>query len=307
MNISKPRIFIAVLIVFGLITYHYIDSKKQASFRYVFMTDIHVMWDKNAADGLATAVDHINNLKPRPDFVITGGDLIFDALNQSQARADSLYDLYQSLTAKLEMPIYNCIGNHDHFGVYTSSGIDENNPLYSTAMFEKRMNIDKPYYSFDHNNWHFIMMNSISITPDRRYTGHFDEKQLNWLKDDLEKCGKDKQIVITTHIPLYSAATFFRDSSLAANRPGLVVDNSDKVFKICKPYQLNTVLQGHLHIVEDIGWRDTRFITGGAVCGSWWDGSYYGFPEGFVVVDVEGNNFYWKYETYGWKAAKNRH
>ncbi|MBU0755753.1 MAG: calcineurin-like phosphoesterase C-terminal domain-containing protein [Planctomycetes bacterium] len=43
-------------------------------------------------------------------------------------------------------------------------------------------------------------------------------------------------------------------------------------------------------------------MTGGAVCGAWWEGAYDGFPEGFVVIDIEGDDFSWRYETYGWKA-----
>ena len=119
----------------------------------------------------------------------------------------------------------------------------------------------------------------------------------------MAKAGKEKQIVLVSHIPLYSAATFFRGNSLAANTPGLVTDNSHEVLEICEPYNLKTVLQGHLHIVEDIGWKETRFITGGAVCGRWWEGAYFGFPEGFVIVDVKGDDFSWQYATFGWDAS----
>ena len=207
---------------------------------------------------------------------------------------------------ELEMPVYDCIGNHDHLGVYTSSGIAPDHPLYGDAYFTDWMDLEHPYYSFDYENWHFVLLNSIRITENRTYTGHFDDEQLSWLQSDLEQAGPEKQIVLATHIPLYSAATFFRQNSLAANTPGLVTDNSHRVMEICSPYQLKAVLQGHLHIVEDIGWKETRFITGGAVSAGWWNGPYYGFEEGFVVVDVTGDNFSWTYETYGWDAAAAR-
>ena len=67
-------------------------------------------------------------------------------------------------------------------------------------------------------------------------------------------------------------------------------------------YDLKLVLQGHLHIVEQIAIKGTHFVTGGAVSGAWWKGPFEGFPEGFVVVDIDGERFSYYYEDYGWKA-----
>jgi hypothetical protein len=44
-------------------------------------------------------------------------------------------------------------------------------------------------------------------------------------------------------------------------------------------------------------------VTGGAVSGNWWNGKRFGFPEGFVVVDVAGKSFKWEYKTYVWDAT----
>ena len=60
---------------------------KTASFSFVFCTDIHVEPERNAVQGFTQAIDTINKLQPA--FVITGGDLIMDALGQSYERADS--------------------------------------------------------------------------------------------------------------------------------------------------------------------------------------------------------------------------
>jgi len=39
------------------------------------------------------------------------------------------------------------------------------------------------------------------------------------------------------------------------------------------------------------------------VSGAWWTGPHQEFPEGFLVVDVKGNDFTTQYQTFGWKAA----
>jgi phosphodiesterase/alkaline phosphatase D-like protein len=42
------------------------------------MTDMHLQPERNAVEGYRRAIKTVNNLNPA--FVITGGDLIYDAL-----------------------------------------------------------------------------------------------------------------------------------------------------------------------------------------------------------------------------------
>ena len=77
-------------------------------------------------DSLLGILDTINN--HHPDFVITGGDLVSDALAQRESRADSLFNLYKATSENFKMPVYNAIGNHDVFGWYPQSGVSETNP-----------------------------------------------------------------------------------------------------------------------------------------------------------------------------------
>ena len=99
------------------------------SFRFVFMTDIHVQHGRRGIEGYEAAIDHVNSLNP--DFVITGGDLIMDALEQSFQRADSLYRIFEQTSDLFEMDVYHCIGNHEHFGVYKNSGVSPDHPEYN--------------------------------------------------------------------------------------------------------------------------------------------------------------------------------
>jgi Icc protein len=93
------------------------SSKTTEDFSFVFMSDIHVQFEQNAPQGFKQAIDSINKINP--DFVITGGDLIMDALGQSYGRADSLYNLFGELTKNLKMPVYNTMGNHEIYGLYS--------------------------------------------------------------------------------------------------------------------------------------------------------------------------------------------
>jgi hypothetical protein len=64
------------------------------------------------------------------------------------------------------------------------------------------------------------------------------------------------------------------------------------------------VLQGHLHVNEMIRWQNTAFVTGGAVCGKWWRGVWYGTEEGFYDITLTGNHVECSYIDYGWEARR---
>lgn len=65
---------------------------------------------------------------------------------------------------------------------------------------------------------------------------------------------------------------------------------------------LKLVLQGHMHLYEEIKVKGVQFITAGAISASWWGGPYYGTEEGYLKVDINGNNFDWEYVDYGWEV-----
>jgi len=271
-------------------------------FRFVFISDVHYTGERGAPQGLAQAIQLINTLNPRPDFVISGGDGIMDALEASEGAADSAYTAFLAALDALEMPVYHTIGNHEYFGVYESSGISPEHPRYGNVMFTERTGYARPYHAFTHRGWLFIMLNSIAVTADRGYTGHIDSTQLSWLQATLSKHGTEKPVVIASHMPFYSIAAQMVNGPMTANEAWAVVGNAPEVMAVLAPYNCRLVLQGHLHIQESMRWKETEFITGGAVCAAWWTGPNMGFEEGFVVVDVKENDYSWEYIDYGWEA-----
>ncbi len=291
----------AILILFTAISCT--DQKstqiENDQFQFVFITDIHLQPERHATDGFLQAIDTINKLKP--DFVITGGDLIMDALGQTYGLADSLYKLYNETVADFEMPVYNTLGNHEIYGIYEKSNANRNHPEYGEKMFEKE--IGESYYSFDHKGWHFIVLNSVEETYEgNAYEGFIDKAQMQWLKSDLEEVASETPIAISTHIPLTTVFWRIYDTPNEPNSPNIVVKNTPELLKLFEGHNLKLVLQGHMHIIEEVKVNDITFITGGAASAAWWTGPYQGFEEGFVLVDVEGDEFSWEYVDYGWDA-----
>ena len=276
------------------------NGKKKFSF--VFFTDSHIQPELKAGEGFEQAINKINSLEP--DFVISGGDLIMDTLGQNYERANTLYDLYNQISSKFKMPLYNTIGNHEHFGVYEKSGVEKSHPLFGKKMFMEKIGKGKTYQSFDNEGWHFILLDSVGITDDRKYIGEVGQEEMKWLEDDLKKTGEKTPIVISTHIPLFSMMTQFDKGSCEPNSRSLVITNGSEVAKLFYPYNVKLILQGHLHLQEEWLYKNKHFLTTGALCGEWWKGPHKGFPEGFTFIHCYEDSFDFEYMTYGWKAVE---
>jgi len=276
------------------------NNPRAEEFTFVFMTDIHVQPERNAVEGFKKAIDAVNALNP--DFVITGGDLIMDALGVGYERADSLFNIYNEMQKLFNMPVYNTIGNHEIFGWYEKSKIPREHPEFGKKMFESR--IGKTYYSFTHKGVKFFILDSIEEAPEGgKYIGLINEEQFEWIKNELNQLDKSTPIIISTHIPFFTLQTQIFEGALKSNSQGLVVNNSKEVYDLFKEHNIKLILQGHLHIFEDLNFLNkTRFITSGAVSARWWRGAYYTIEEGLLIVKVNGDDITAEYFDYGWEV-----
>lgn len=284
------------LIVVFLASFSCSRKNNGESFSFAFMTDIHLTYERNAVPGFNQAIRSVNDLNP--DFVIMGGDLIMDALGQRYSLADSLYRLYNESVKSFKMPVFNTMGNHEIYGIYSKSGADTLNPEYGEKMFEKRLGAS--YNSFIHKGWKFMILNSVEDAGNDRYIGRIDNAQIDWIRKELQGTDPETPIVISTHIPFITASTQKNVGTTVANDSSSVVSNGKEVLDLFKGYKLKLVLQGHLHSVEDIYIDGIHFITGGAVSAAWWEGPNQGMEEGYMLIQVANGDISWKYIDYGW-------
>jgi 3',5'-cyclic-AMP phosphodiesterase len=274
---------------------------RQEPFTFLFVTDAHLQPELNGVIGTDMAFKKGRTIKA--DFAINGGDHVFDALGVPKERALTLFDMYDKTEQDLGMKVYHTIGNHDVVGVYPASGVSTDDPLYGKKLFEQRFG--KLYYSFDHKGYHFIVLDSIGITPDRAYEGRIDATQIEWLESDLAAVPAGTPIIVSVHIPLVTAFAAYVPEVVGPPpaHHGLSVANAYQVVDLFAGHNVIGVLQGHTHINETVVWKGVPYITSGAVCGNWWKGPRMGFPEGFTVVTVADGKMTTRYETYGFKAV----
>ena len=291
---------ILVLSLIGILSLSMSPGKKEKpDFTFAFLTDIHITPDKQAPAGFLQAIRSVNQLNP--DFVITGGDLIMDALGQTRNRADSLYQLYTGLMQGFGMPVYNTVGNHELFAFYNKN-IDTLDPDYGDGMFKRYLG--HPWQSFDYHGWHFIILKSIEQTPSRNYEGRINAEQLEWLKQDLAKTDDKTPIVVSVHIPFITAYNQWIEGGQQVNGAGSVITNGKVALDMLRKKNLKLVLQGHQHYYEDLYMDGVHFITGGAVSAGWWGGKLGNLQEGFLMLKVYGEEIRPEYIDFGWEARK---
>lgn len=290
LNLLFVACFLSLLFVADAV---YAQKKESKDFSFIFMSDIHIKDDPQILKSYRKAIAKANALSP--DFVLSGGDQVFDVMRGNAGMADSLFTLFKQENKALKVPMYTTVGNHDLFGIYKESTTDSTHAYYKYALYEKYLG--KTYHSFNHKGWHFVVLNNLDVKG-QKYIGSIDNAQLEWLKKDLEKVDKKTPVVVMMHIPLVSVQFQVQQPKVGAvAEPGVV--NKYKLFDILEPYNLKIVLQGHLHFFEDIYVNQkTHFITGGAVAGRpSWRGAVNG-PRGFVHFKVKGDQFSYDFVEY---------
>lgn len=265
--------------------------KKGQKFSFAFFTDIHLNnGDNGCFKGLEKAID--NAKAKKVDFILTGGDNVdIDVLKKDSETAHKLYQKYAEVISNSGIDYFAAVGNHDRFW-----GVDKSDPLFNEGLFEKYIN--KSYYSFDHKGWHFIVLNTTQTCGGSYCVG---EEQKEWLNSDLKKVNAETPIIISVHVPFLSV---YYPALEGKYKGADTFVNFKEIWDMFKKHNLKLVLQGHQHLYEEIKTLGVQFITAGAVSASWWGGNYHGTEEGYLKVNIDGDNFNWEYIDYGWEVEK---
>ncbi len=144
-----------------------------------------------------------------PDFVVTVGDHI-EGYGDDYERADAEWDSLLALLRLVDVPIHLTPGNHDIW--------DDT----SEAMYTEKTG-QKPHYSFDHENTHFVILDNSRIET----WGAIGGQQFSWLLSDLGNADAEN-IFVFFHKP-------FWDNTLRRGEPDalhetLVKAGADAVF-----------------------------------------------------------------------------
>lgn len=269
-------------------------SSSNEKFTFAFFTDVH-LHQGNSGDGdngLRKAL--VDAQQRNVDFILFGGDSVdVDHLQKDEKTADEMYTHLKNILSECPLLTYFTMGNHDRF-YYTNGEPDKT----GFKMFEKHMG--PSHRSFDHKGVHFVILNSMDL--DENGSCCVGPEQLEWLRSDLEKAGKETPVVVSLHIPCLSLYY----PVVEGNFKGYdMITNTKQVVDLLRGYNVKVVLQGHQHIYEEIKERHMWFVTGGGISASWWGGPLMETEEGYMLIHVaEDNTFTWEYIDYGWEVKK---
>lgn len=290
------RIITITFILFAFV----VPVFSQDKFSFVFMSDIHYTTKFDAPKGFQMAVDTINKINP--DFIMAGGDIIYDALRVTEKEVVANTNAYLKAAANIKAPIHYAIGNHEVFQLYNKSA-DTSNQIFGKRFYEKYFG--KRYYSFNHKGWHFMVLDNIFITSDRKYIGKIDSVQMAWIQQDLKSVDSTTPIAIMAHVPFITTLSQWYGGGTNANDDKVASVDSHKIIKLFDKKNLRLILQGHLHYFEALDiMNKTTVITAPSVSGKWWQGKQHDIEEGFIKLDIDGEKISYSYIDYQWEAKK---
>ncbi|WP_085316100.1 metallophosphoesterase family protein [Derxia lacustris] len=155
-------------------------------FFFVQLSDTHWGFEgapnPDARGTLPKAIDAVNALAARPDFIIFTGDLTHTTDDPRERRKRMAE--FKELAAKLDVKTVRFIpGEHD-------ASLDNGKAFKEF--------FGPTQYSFDHKGVHFIVLDNVSDPG-----AQLGEAQLGWLADELKAQPADARIVVFAHRPLF--------------------------------------------------------------------------------------------------------
>ena len=117
MSMSLKHHFQVVIVLYG-----------QNKFSFVYLPDLHLRPDSATEVDFKVIQKQIKKLNP--DFILTGGDMVYTAKNINEKKAEVLFDYMDEKLGEFKMPVHFTMGNHETVGITKESGIDSSNPMW---------------------------------------------------------------------------------------------------------------------------------------------------------------------------------
>jgi DNA repair exonuclease SbcCD nuclease subunit len=158
--------------------------------------------DSVSVAGFDQLAKQVNRL--HPDFVLTGGDMIYTAKSVNDKKAEILFDLMDKEFKMLRMPVYLTMGNHENVGITQESGIDKTNPMWGKKMYESRYG--NRYYTFNYRMEILCSGRDKNSRKRKNYTG-IDSFQIEWIKNELSATDENTACDINSSSVIHLAVT----------------------------------------------------------------------------------------------------
>ena len=287
-----------------------LQTRKHRVLRFAHLTDIHVMAERKAAQGFEKCLEHVQSLKDPPNLIVTGGDMIMDALNCDSGRVKGQWDIFHRvLKGNNSLPVEHCIGNHDVFG-WGNCAAYKNQSLYGKKWVQDELELVKPYRSFDRAGWHFVVLDSTHPIRGNGYCAKLDTDQFEWFVDDLATVPSDRPVVVISHMPIVSSCAFFHGDNERYGRwsipSGWMHLDARRIKDVFNRHSnVKLCVSGHIHLIDRVNYCGVTYTCRGAVSAGWWSGDFQECTFGYSLFDLYSDwSFFTQYVPFGWNAAE---
>ena len=244
---------------------------------------------------MASALESVNNMVDKPDFIINGGDAIMNAVAFDKHKVKSQWNTFHSILKEHNsLPIYHTIGNHDLFGWALPGNNDKEGKLWAMEEYQ----LQRPYYHLRKNGWNIVVLDSIHSRKSLPgYYGKLDQEQLQWLRNILFNIPSNEPVCIVSHIPILAVCSLFDTAYIDRNSwfvPDNILHHDAKELRdlFYQSKNVKVCLSGHIHLIDHVNYLGTDYYCNGAVSGGWWKGNHQEFAPSFIIMNLydDGTN-----------------
>jgi 3',5'-cyclic-AMP phosphodiesterase len=188
------------------------------------ISDSHMGFNKAAnpdvVDTLKAAIDKINGLSTKPEFLLHTGDI------SHLSKPEEFDTVDQILKASAAKDVFFVPGEHDM--------LNDDGKQYLERYGKGSKGAG--WYSFDKKGVHFIgLVNVLNLKAGG--LGTLGSEQLEWMENDVKHLKSSTPIVVFAHIPLWTIYPEW----------GWGTEDSAQALAYLKKFGSVTVLNGHIH------------------------------------------------------------
>lgn len=185
-------------------------------FKFAQITDIHLKAnDPKPTIDLLETIAQINATDGL-DFVLVTGDIA------DEGDRETLLEVKRNLDL-LRYKYYIILGNHET--TWSDSGCTAFGDIFGSERFK-----------FEHNGILFLGFNTGPLM--RMAYGHVVPQDINWLKSEMDKYGKQQPVILVTHYPITEGD----------------IDNWYDVTDAVRPYNIRLFIGGHYHAEKNLSY-----------------------------------------------------
>ncbi len=205
-------------------------NSKDGSFRFVVMGD-----SRSNFDMWQSIIQHVNQLDPKPAFVINSGDIV------RHGYTHEYLEYFIPPLLNTDIPYFIAIGNHDDG--------DSGKAIEYQALFGK----NSLNYFFDYGQYRFIIVDNCTIVQPYKET-------LKWLEKTLASTPKNFKIIVVTHKPPYNISKWAYHS--------WDKEYSQQFTDLMSQYHVSHVFLGHIHAYSTATYNGVNYtVSGGGGAG----------------------------------------